>query len=102
MPCHSSVTVTSQQHIQFHCSGECSATEACHVQITHLPSGVTRAWCGCGPEEPKDCHVVVYRPNPNASPDVICAGTCTTGQKCTLKRTVVGNDINFTCVCEQG
>ena len=102
MACHSSVNVTSPQHVQFHCSGECSPKETCHVQITHLPHGGTRAWCGCTPEEPNGCHVVVIRTDPNAQPEVICAGTCATGHKCTLKRTIIGNNITFTCECEQG
>ena len=102
MPCVSSVTKMAHDHIVFHCSGECSPNEPCHVHLIHSPNGGTRAWCGCGPEEPKHCHIVVERPNPNAPSEVICAGHCETGQKCELRETVFGGAVTYTCECVKG
>jgi hypothetical protein len=108
MACVSTVTATFSgkqiQHIQFCCSGHCAAATAlpCCVQISYNAKGGTRTWCGCGPEEPKECHIVVVHPSPTAPPEILCAGVCAQGQKCELKKTEQGNAIVFSCECEKG
>lgn len=104
MACVSTVTATFSgkqiQHIQFCCAGQCPTGAPCCVQVTYTPQGGTRAWCGCGPEEPKECHIVVFRPSATAPPEIVCAGVCPTGQKCALKQKVQGNTIVYSCECE--
>jgi hypothetical protein len=106
MACISSVTATFSgkqiQHIQFCCSGKCATGLPCCVQISYNPNGGTRTWCGCGAEEPKECHIVVVQPSPTAPAEIICAGVCPKGEKCELKKTQQGNAFVFSCECEKG
>ncbi len=105
MPCNSTVTATLSggqiEHVQFCCGGACSPGVNCCLQITFTPQGGSRSWCGCGPKEPAECHIVVLRA-PGAAPEVICAGTCSTGQKCELTRKIVGNNFVYSCECAKG
>jgi hypothetical protein len=106
MACVHSVTATFSgkqiQHIQFCCSGKCATGLPCCVQISYNPNGGTRTWCGCGPEEPKECHIVVVQSSPTTPAEIICAGVCPKGEKCELKKTQQGNAFVFSCECEKG
>jgi hypothetical protein len=106
MACASTVTATLSgkqiQHIQFCCAGQCPSGLPCCVQVSYNPQGGSRAWCGCGPKEPEDCHIVLVRPNPGEPVEIVCAGVCSTGEKCELKKTVRGNTITYSCECEKG
>ena len=108
--CKSTVTATYRgdllQHVEFCCAGKCPETGTCCVQISYDLHGGSRTWCGCGPTEPRDCHIVLVNPGPGSGggrPEFICVGTCPRGQRCVRKeKRVRPNVIQYSCECARG
>jgi hypothetical protein len=96
------------QHVEFCCSGRCTPTGNCCVQISFDLHGGSRTWCGCGPREPKECHIVLVKPGPGSGggkPEFVCAGACAKGQKCPRKpneKRIGRNVIQYSCECVKG
>jgi len=107
MPCRSTVTSTSQggrlQHVEFCCEGQCPDGAHCCVQIAFDLHGGSRTWCGCGPQEPKECHIVLVTPGPGSGggkPAFVCAGECPKGQQCVHKEeTIKPGVVRHSCEC---
>jgi hypothetical protein len=106
MTCHGTATVTYRgdilQHIEFCCEGTCPEGAKCCVQISRNQHGGTRMWCGCGPEEPKECHLVLITPGPGeggGQPELVCAGSCPKGQRCEHKKRSVQSVTKHWCEC---
>ncbi len=73
------------------CKGECPNThDKCEMHRSENHQGGIREWCGCGPEEPKECHIVLYQVGKGEEPHhagqhyVLCAGACQGHHKCLL------------------
>ena len=107
MPCNVTVSATYRgrvlQHVEFCCAGECPDNKRCCVQISFDEHGASRTWCGCGPKEPEECHLVLVKPGPGSGggqPEFICAGSCPHDMKCELRqRPVPPNIIQYFCEC---
>jgi hypothetical protein len=108
MPCKTTATATYGrekllQHVELCCAGDCPEGAKCCVQISFDHHGGARTWCGCGPEEPKDCHLVLVTPGPGSGgghPELVCAGSCPHKMRCVRKdRQVRPNVIQHWCEC---
>jgi len=91
------------QHVEFCCEGTCPNEAKCCVQISFDHHGGSRMWCGCGPREPEECHLVLVNPGPGSGggrPEFVCAGRCPKeGQRCEHKERTVGKEVEYWCEC---
>jgi hypothetical protein len=82
-----------QYKYEWICEGHCPDKKTHCKVMQGKPDhhGGVREWCGCpdDPNEPKDCHLVVYKPGKGTGggpPEIFCAGNeCKEGHHCPEK-----------------
>ncbi|HEX7192789.1 MAG TPA: hypothetical protein VF381_14570 [Thermoanaerobaculia bacterium] len=95
--CHGTVTRDAKGVLNLVCSGKCPDGE-CKIHERRDAEDNTIQWCGCLPDEPKDCHVVlVTPPKGHGEPHAACSSTgCDKPKTCKQSESKTG----ITCGCE--
>ena len=88
-------TVTGEPgHQKLTCSGSCPDGK-CEVRMAPDGHGGSRSWCGCGKDEPKECHAVLHTLEGKASAECSARTMC---EKKTCK--LIESKSGITCDCQ--